>query len=168
MNKEYFNFDPVAAMAAHKRDQEVDRRLRKKVLFETERIEATEPRKAAQKEWESFTVENSIPRDGSTVEKTKDGIQSNLHRIALLPTKEISTLSFKRAGPPKRQLHKFNLGKVIFRNVGEVQLVGEKWQGYVESSPYRQPLASHSRMKVFLFTDYFQSADSLICSATSC
>ena len=143
--QDYFNFDPVAAMAAYKRNQESGRKLRKQVLLETEKFKAAEQRKAAQKELESSAVKNWIPAEGTIVKKTTDGIELPLYRIALVPTEEISTLGLKREGPPKRQLHKFNAGNVILRHVGEDQSIGDKWQGYVDPAPYRQPLAPYPK-----------------------
>ena len=143
--QDYFNFDPVAAMAAYKRDKEVDRKLRKQVLLETEKFKAAEKRRAAQKELESLAVKNWIPAEGTIVKKTKEGIELPLYRIVLVPTEEISTLGLKREGPPKRQLHKFNAENVILMHVGEDQSIGDKWQGYVDPAPYRQPLAPYPK-----------------------
>jgi len=135
-----FNFDPIEAMEAYKRDQALEREQRKQILLETEKYKAAEQRKAAQEALYLIAENEWPPAEGIILTKTAEGIVVDLYRISLIPTKEISTLGFEREGPPKRQLNKFSAGNVFLRHVGQDQAIGDKWRGYVDPAPYQQPL----------------------------
>lgn len=135
-----YNFDPIEAMDAYKRDQAAQRQLRKQILLQTEKFKATQKRKAAREQLYLVSEKEWMPCQGTILTHTANGIVIDLYQISLVPTTEISKLGFEREGPPKRQLNKFGAGNIFLRHVGEGLAVGDKWRGYVDPAPYRQPL----------------------------
>ncbi|NRB76284.1 MAG: hypothetical protein HRU46_18135 [Verrucomicrobiales bacterium] len=135
-----YDFDPIEAMDAYKRDQVAERARRKQILLETEKFKAAQERKAAQEQLYLVAENEWIPCEGTVLSHTSDGIVTDLYQISLVPTTEISTLGFEREGPPKRQLNKFSAGSIFLRHVGQGLAIGDKWRGYVDPAPYQQPL----------------------------
>ena len=132
-----YDFDPIKAMDASKRDQALQRKLRKHLLLETENFKAAQKRKAAQEQLCLVAEKEWIPCQGVILTRTANGIVIVLYQISLVPTNEISKLGFEREGPPNCQLNKFSAGSIFLRHVGEGLAIGDKWRGYVDPASYR-------------------------------
>lgn len=143
-----YDFDPIEAIDAFKRDQAVQRKLRKQLLLETENFKAAQKRKAAQEKLYLVAEEEWIPSQGTILTRTAHGTVIDLYQISLVPANEISKLGFKREGPPNSQINKFSAGSIFLRHVGEGLAIGDKWRSYVDPAPYRQPLGhKHEKQK---------------------
>tara|TARA_R110000850_G_scaffold64695_29_gene145110 strand:- start:674 stop:1381 length:708 start_codon:yes stop_codon:yes gene_type:complete len=140
-----YDFDPIEALAAYKKNIAMERELRKNQLLESEKQRAEAQHQAEKEQFYEEAKREWIPSKGTIIKVNGQGAYAELWRISFVPTKETSVLGFEKEGTPKRVMKKIGKGLVFLKQVGPDFSPGDKWEGFVDPISKEYTISPKSR-----------------------